>query len=261
MKSRIGLFTLLLLMMGAAHAQMNALPQARHVLVYGQAQARAVPDRYRIEVSFDVVDARAELARSKVEHMMRDTLGKLRAANVPDGEIVATSLKIEPRNEYDQDLRKQIFKGIGVERSITARFSSQEELKLFLSGLETSEELQVSGVTTSLANEDELKRQLRAKAIDSTKKKAEAIAKSYGVRLVGLYSVSDTAPQFEYGIREGDWPLMYEWRGSNESGELDAITVTGSRVAASAAAPPPESFKTGYVTFNDTIYAVFLIGE
>lgn len=261
MKSRVGMLTLLLAMMGAAHAQMNALPQSRHVLVYGQAQARAIPDRYRIQVSFDVVDAKADLARSKVEYMMRDTLHKLRAAGVPDGEIVATSLKIEPRNEYDQDLRRQVFKGIGVERSITARFSSEEQLKLFLSGLETSGELQVSGVTTSLANEDGLKRQLRAKAIDSTRKKAEAIAKSYGVRLVGLYSVSDTAPQFEYGIHEGDWPSMYEWRGSDESGELDTITVTGSRVAVAAAAPPPESFKAGYVTFKDTIYAVFLIGE
>lgn len=262
MKSRIGAVALLLSMIGTAHAQLNALPQSRHVLVYGQAQARAIPDRYRIEVSFDVVDPKADAARGKVEDMMRDTLRKLRAAGVPDEDIVATSLKIEPRHEYDQDLRKQVFKGIAVERSLTARFNSQEMLKQFLAGLETSEQLQVSGVTTTLANEDALKQQLRAKAIESTKKKAVAIATSYGVRLAGLYSVSDTAPQFEYGIREGDWPVVYEWRASDAgAGELDTIVVTGTRAAASPAAPAPESFQTGYVTFSDTIYAVFLIGE
>lgn len=263
MKCKMGLLTVLLLMMGVANAQMNALPQARHILVYGQAQARAIPDRYRIEVSFDVVDPKADVARAKVEDMMVDTLRKLRVAGVPDDEIVATTLKIEPRQEYDQESRKQIFKGIAVERTITARFNDQGKLKQFLAGLETSEQLQVSGVTTTLANEDELKRQLRIKAIESTRRKAEVIAKSYGVRLVGLYSVSDTAPQFEYGIREGDWPVMYEWSDGDEGGTLDTVTVTGSRdrAAHAAAAPPPESFQSGYVTFSDTIYAVFLIAE
>jgi len=260
MKIRITVAAVLMLLAGAANAQMNALPQARHILVYGQAQARAIPDRFKIEVSFDVVDQRADVARAKVESMMQDTLGKLRAAGVPDGEIVATSLQIEPRQEYDSELKKQVYKGIAVERSITARFSDQAKLKQLLSALETSEQLQVSGVTTTLSNEAELKRQLRAKAIEATKEKAGVIAKSYGARLAGLYSVSDTAPQFEYGIQEGEWPVTYEWRSDGDSMSLDTVTVTGTSMR-SAAAPPPESFQTGYVAFNDTIYAVFLIGD
>ena len=262
MKMRMTFAAVLLAMSAGASAQMNALPQARHILVYGQAQARAIPDRFKIEVSFDVVDPKADVARGKVESMMQDTLAKLRAAGVPDGEIVATSLQIEPRQEYSQELKKQVYKGIAVERSITARFSDQAKLKQFLSVLETSEELQVSGVTTTLSTEAELKRQLRAKAIESTKEKAGVIAKSYGARLAGLYSVSDTAPQFEYGIQEGEWPVVYEWRHTEGRGRdsmsLDTVTVTGS---AMRGAPAPESFESGYVTFTDTIYAVFLIGD
>ncbi len=258
MKMRIGLGTVLMLLAGAANAQMNALPQARHILVYGQAQARAIPDRFKIEVSFDVVDPKAEVARGKVESMMQDTLDKLRKAGVPDGEIIATKLQIEPKQEYNSDLRKQEYKGISVERSITASFSDQAKLKQFLADLDTSEELQVSGVTTSLSNEAELKRQLRAKAIASTKEKAGVIAKAYGATLKGLYSVSDTAPQFEYGIQEGDWPTTYEWHESDGSTTLGAVSVSASAVRG---APAPESFQTGYVTFNDTIYAVFLIGD
>ena len=248
-----------------AYAQMNALPQARHVLVYGQAQARAIPDRFRIDVTFHVVDPKADVARQKVEAMMQETLRKLRAAGVRDGDIVATSLRIEPREEYDQGQRRQVFRGIGVRRSLTATFVDQERLRRFLGTLETSEELQVSGVTTTLSNEQALRRELRLKAIEATKAKAEAIARSYGVRVTGLYSVSDTAPQFQYGINEGEWPVLYEWRGSDsgEGGSLDSVVVTGSRVAYPAVIPPPppESFHSGYVTFNDTVYAVFLIGD
>lgn len=260
MKIRLALVAMSLAFAGVANAQMNALPQARHILVYGQAQARAIPDRFKIEVNFEVVDKKADTARGKVESMMQDTLGKLRVAGVPDGEIVATSLKIEPRERYDSELKKQVYLGVGVERGITARFSDQAKLKQFLSVLETSEELQVSGVTTSLSSEAQLKQQLRAKAIESTKEKAAVIAKSYGAKLAGLYSVSDTAPQFEYGIQEGEWPVMYEWTGGSDgdSMSLDTVTVTGSRARS---APAPESFQSGYVTFNDTIYAVFLIGD
>lgn len=260
MKMRLVLAVVLMAFAGAANAQMNALPQARHILVYGQAQARAIPDRFRIEVSFDVVDQKADVARTKVEVMMQDTLAKLRKAGVPDGEIIATSLQIEPRNEYNSELRKQEFKGMGVQRSVTATFDDQANLKKFLSQLETSEQLKVSGVTTSLSTEDALKRELRAKTIESTKRKAEVIAKSYGARIMGLYSVSDTAPKFEYGIQKGDWPATYEWRGDGNVRSLDSVAVYGGSASA-AAAPPPESFQAGYVTFNDTIYAVFLIGD
>ncbi|MFS8064421.1 MAG: SIMPL domain-containing protein, partial [Luteimonas sp.] len=189
---------------------------------------------------------------------LQDSIAKLKASSVPENEIAATSLEIEPRTEYDSEQRKQHFKGIGVTRKLSARFTDQAKLKDFLSKLDTSEEVQVSGVTTELSSEPELRKQLRQKAIKSTREKAEVIAKAYGVHLAGLYSVSDTAPQFEYGITEGDWPTMYQWHHTNEgAGSLDRIEVTGSRISQADI----ESFQTGYVNFGDKIYAVFLISE
>jgi uncharacterized protein YggE len=252
------LLVLCLLPLVPARAQVNALPPSRHILVYGEAQARAIPDRFRIELAFDVVDQKAEVARRKVEAYVQDAIAQLRKSNVSEGDIIATSLEIEPRTEYDQDARKQRFKGIGVSRKVVARFGAQADLRRFLSGLETSEEVQVSGVETELSEEAALRSQLRHKAIESTRSKAEVIANAYGVRLAGIYSVSDTAPEFEYGIQEGDWPVSYEWRaGRDGARELDRIEVTGSRISPNAV----ESFQTGYVTFEDRIYTVFLIAD
>lgn len=255
MKSEILFLLVLMLAAGPAQAQVNALPPTRHILVYGDAQARAVPDRFRIEIVFNVMDEKADTARRKVQAYLEDTIGKLEASSVRQDDIVATSLEIEPRSEYDQMLRKQVYKGIGVTRKVSARFDDHEDLKAFLSLLETSEEVQVSGVTTELSTEPELKRQLRQKAIESTREKASVIADAYGARLSGLYSVSDSAPQFEYGITEGDWPVTYEWHA--DSTTLDRIEVTGSRIKRSEI----ETFETGYVTFDDRIYAVFLLAE
>ena len=128
-----------------------------------------------------------------------------------------------------------------------------DALEAFIGSLETSKSLQVSGITTSLSSEAELKAALREKSIAATRAKAEEMAKAFGVRLAGVYSVSDVAPQFSYGIQPGTWSGGYQW--SRESGTLDAITVTGSRIDRTV------SLRTGYVTFSDKIYAVFLIAD
>ena len=239
-------------------AQENALPASRHILVYGEAHARAIPDRFKIEIEFNVLDQSAGRAREKVESFLKDAIEKLQSAGVVDNDIVATTLSIEPDSDYDSDLRKQVYQGIRVTRKVTAVFNNQAALRGFLAELKTSEEVQVSGVETELSSESELMEELRQKAIESTREKASVIAKAYGVRLVGLYSVSDTAPKFEYGIQEGSWPANYRWsRHQDGSSTLDRIEVTGTRIKRADV----ESFETGYVTYDDKIYAVFLISE
>lgn len=252
---------LLLLLSATADvsAQVNALPPTRHILVYGDAQARAIPDRFKIALNFEAIDPSPDVARKRVEENVQSVLKQLEAVRVSPGEIVATSLRIEPRQRYDAEKREQVFMGTAVNRTVTARFSRQADLQQFLSGLQTSEALQISAVTTELSEERELRAALRQKSIESSREKAQIIAKAYGARLAGIYSVSDVAPSFEYGIQEGSWPATYDWRTTDgySSASLDRITVSGTRLSA----PAPESMQTGYVNFNDKIYAVFLLAD
>lgn len=259
MKAKPLLFLLAAVTTGDAVAQVNALPPTRHILVYGDAQARAIPDRFKIALNFEAIDPSPDIARKRVEDNVQAVLKKLASAHVPAGEIVATSLRIEPRQRYDSEKREQVFMGTAVTRTITARFDRQSDLQQFLAGLRTSEELQVSAVTTELSEERALRAALRQKSIESSREKAEIIAKAYGARLGGIYSVSDVAPSFQYGIQEGSWPATYQWRVADGYGaaSLDRITVTGTRLSA----PAPESLQTGYVSFDDKIYAVFLLAD
>lgn len=256
MKLRIAATALALLVAGGpAWAQVNALPPDRHILVYGEAQAEAVPDRFRITVSLDVTDPQVDVARRKVEGYMRTILGLLEDADVSGEDVTATSLRIAPETHYDNISGTRLYDGMGVSRKITARFASLPSLQGFLADLATSEEVQVSGVDAELSSEAAIMKALREKAIADTRAKAEVIAASYGVRLAGLYSVSDVPPDFDYGIQEGDWPVTYRWE--EETSSLDRIQVTGSRIEPGDLA----SFQAGTVTLDDRIYAVFLIAD
>ena len=258
MSLRCFLCVLVMLVSPPLAAQVNALPPTRHILVYGDAQARAIPDRFKISLNFEAVDPSADVARRRVEDNLKDVLRKLKAAGVAENEIVATSMEMGTRERYDDRKRERVFIGTGVKRTVTARFDSQAALGTFLASLQTSQELNVSSVDTELADEAELRRALREKAIESSRGKAETIARAYGAKLGGLYSVSDVAPQFQYGVHEGSWPSTYQWdRGRAGDGyTLDSIQVTGSRLERNA-----ESFQTGYVTFTDKIYTVFLLAD
>ncbi|KQZ56404.1 MULTISPECIES: SIMPL domain-containing protein [unclassified Lysobacter] len=250
----------LALLSNVAQAQVNALPPTRHILVYGDAQARAVPDRYKIAMQFDAVDADPAAARERVETQVQDVIGKLKAVGVAEHEIVATSLQIDARQRYDSESREQVFLGTGVRRTLTARFGQKQALERFLATVRTSKELSISGVTAELASEAELRRQLRQKSIESSREKAEVIARAYGAKLGGVYSVSDVAPQFQYGVQEGSWPTAYDWNTygyAAGSGNLERVVVSGSRLRAGAA----PSFQAGYIDFQDKIYTVFLLAD
>lgn len=254
MTLRLSALLALALLSHAAQAQVNALPPTRHILVYGDAHARAVPDRYKLTIQFEAVDADPAAARARVENNLTATIAKLKSVGVADREIVATSLQIDTRRRYDNEQRQEVFVGTGVRRELTARFDDKQALERFLGSVTTSKELSISSVSTELSSQAELRRQLRQKSIASSREKAEAIAQAYGAKLGGIYSVSDVAPQFEYGVREGSWPVMYAWNGAQ--GTLDRIEVTGSRVQHYGV-----SFQAGYVDFDDKIYTVFLLAD
>jgi uncharacterized protein YggE len=251
----------------AVLGQVNALPPTPHILVFGHAEARAIPDQFKISMSVSVTDPSADVARRKVQGHVEQILAGLKQAGVPNEETTATSLKIAPDEEYDSKTEKQVYKGVQVSRDIDATFDDLGKLQQFIGKVTASKELQISGITTGLRDEVKLREQLRVKAIESTQEKAKSIAQAYAAKLGGLYSVSDVAPQVSYGIKAGTWPV-YDY--DSKRGVFDILNhldrSTGSGLSTSIASPamvppPPTSLQTGYVTFEENIYAVFLLGK
>ena len=235
--------------------QVNALPEHPHILVYGSATARAVPDRFRLTLTVKHTDPSADLSRKRVAGLFDEIIEQLESVGVTKDEIEGTTLVIQTVERWNDQTRTQQFLGIQVSRDIKARFDDNETLERFMKLLKTSENVTVGGVQAELADELSLRNQLRAKAIEDSKTKAVSIARSYDARLGSLYSVSDVAPEFSYGIHEGQWPATYQWNADAGEQTLDRVEVTGSRVASAGG----ESFHAGYITFESKLYAVFLL--
>ena len=115
----------------------------------------------------------------------------------------------------------------------------------------------VSSMAPTYSGEAALRRELKGEAAAQTRQSAQGLAKAYGTRLRGLYSISDVAPNFAYGIQAGSWPssgdLVTPPSPPAPEAPMNSIETTGSRL--------PESVEAGPITYTENVYAIFLISQ
>lgn len=162
-------------------------------------------------------------------------------------ETHASNLSIEPRTEYRDD--KQVFVGTEVSRTVDATFDNWDKLRAFIALVPADKEVQINSMNAHRSDIGEIKLRLRKAAIENSRQAAGKIANAYGPKLEGVYSVSEVAPNFAYGVQAGSW---------QSPGALQEATVTGSRM------PPPQvreiaaDLRVGTMTIQQDIYAVYL---
>lgn len=254
---RVGLLLLLCLCASApAIAQVNALPSLPHLLVKGEATRSVVPDRFKVGVSLDATD----LNPGKAREIVQDNLGKVLQAFKDSKALVdsidATTFSIGPDYEYEN--QKQVLKGTKVIRRIEGTFASAEDARNFLSRIQAGERVLLTGIEPSSSSESEVRSELRREAMQQTRDTATLLANAYGTRIKGLYSVSDVAPSFAYGIQAGQWPRASHGARPpivfDTPSPVDTVSVTGTRIT-------PESLEVGTIRLSENLYAIFLIGN
>ena len=239
-----------------ASAQINSLPAQSHLLVKGEAHREVRPDRFGVVVTLDRVDPSPEVARSKVQADATNVLAAFHRHHALPGSIQAATMEIKPAHAYEEG--REVFKGTEVTRRLAVAFGTLEDTRAFLGDLKTSEFLQLSGVTPGYRDEAALRATLKGEAAAQSRQAAEALAKAYGVRLSGLYTISDVAPAFSYGIQAGTWR-------SPESPFPPAppppSADVGARVDPTLRPADGESLEAGTLTLSENVYAVFLIAQ
>lgn len=239
-----------------AAAQVNTLPSAPHLIVKGHAETRVMPDRFTIQLNVDVTNLSPAIAREQVEVHMRQLLQALQKDGAMPHQTHASTLSIQPASDYENG--KSVFKGTDVSRSINATFDSLDKLRAFIAAVPADKAVQIGSVQTSRSDIAAVSLRLRHAAIENSKQAAEKIAAAYGVKIIGIYAVSEVAPDFAYGIQAGSW--------SGPAGVAEESVM--STPAAPAAPPPPAdvapalspSLRVGTQTVAENIYAVYLIG-
>lgn len=258
MKAKFLLSAILLAAAASTQAQVNSIPSQPHLLVKGQAERTVKPDRFAVTVSLDRVDMLPDQARSSVQADASQVLKGFKDHHAISDTIEASTLSIQPKYEYEQN--KQVFKGTQVSRNLMATFGDLADVRRFLAGLRTNENLQLSGITTSYSGEAKLRAQLKSEAAAQSRASAEGLAKAYGMRIAGLYTISDVAPSFAYGVQAGSWP-------DSQSGYGGLPPPPPAPMADAAAARPTdvvvtaESLEAGSTKITENVYAIFLIAQ
>ncbi len=236
-----------------ALAQINTLPSAPHLLVKGHAQVRVVPDRFTIHLNIDVTDMSPRVARRKVEAHMQQLLNALDADGAMKHQIHASSLSIQPETDYENG--KSVFKGTDVSRSIDATFDNLDKLRTFIAAVPASKDVQIGSIQTARSDIGAIRLRLRKAAIENSKQAAAKIAAAYGMKIVGVYAVSEVAPDFAYGIQAGSWS---DGKGVEQGLAAPAPPPPPADVAPSVL---PPVLRVGTQTIQQDIYAIYLISS
>lgn len=243
-----------------ALAQANSVPSQPHLLVKGDASRKVMPDRFVVKVALESVDMQTDIARRKVQ-ANAELITALFAKHHAIAETVRMdNLSIAPSTRYKDD--EEVFEGTAVSRDLEGAFEKPEQLQAFLAELKASSEVQVRTATPIYSGESRLRAELKAEAAAQTRASAKGLADAYGAKIIGLYTISDVAPSFAYGVQAGNWPNANNARDFYKSGDsLDRVQVSGSRAVPSPLPAPGELLTAAPITYTENVYAIFLISD
>lgn len=247
--------SLLATMAPSAWAQANTIPSQPHLLVKGEARRQVMPDRFGLQLNIEETDMDADAARRRVQDNVARVLGLFKQYKAVEGSVRADNLRIGPATRYEQS--RQVFIGTRVSRQLRASFASVKQMQDVLGALKANENVQVSSVAPSYSGAVALRRELKGEAAAQTRESAQGLATAYGTKLRGLYSISDVAPNFAYGVEAGSWPRSGEMVTPPAPPAPQApqfsVETSGSSVR--------ESIEAGPITYTENVYAIFLISD
>ncbi len=152
----------------------------------------------------------------------------------------------------------QVFKGTRVSRDLAATFGNLADVRRFLAQVDTNESVQANGIVARYSGEAGVRAELKRNAAEQSRASAEGLAKAYGARIIGLYTISDVAPNFAHGVQAGTWP------GNLSAGNHPAPPAPQPDVGASVDRDyrkAAETLEAGSIRISENVYAIFLIAQ
>lgn len=239
------LYPILFILFAVTTADAQTIPPGPHVVVNGHAERSVKPDLFTLPMELSTLSKDPSTA-AQIEKQTLELVAKLKSIGVNDEDIKVDNLSIE--KEHDDNMR---FVGNWYSRSITANFDSKQNLIKFLSGLDNVKNLEISSIKTGIKNIDLLKLDLMKDAVANSKHRAESLAALYGMRVLGVHTISTTRISGDEGSYSG-------------ARTLDRVEVTGSRIRrvdAETKMPIEQVIEEGTIDLEEDIYAVFLLGK
>lgn len=215
-----GVFTLVLVLLAAFlfAATLNAFKEHRFigsdispvnvVSVSGEGEVFAVPDTAEFTFSVTEEGATASAVKDAADTKVKDVIEALKAQGVEEKDIKTVSYELHPKYEWEQERctavypcpGKQVQKGFSLTQSVLVKARDLDKAGDHLGLVAGNGATNVSGLTFTIADEDNLRANARKAAIDDAKQKAEKLAADLGVSLVRIVNFNES---------DGYYPMPY----------------------------------------------------
>jgi uncharacterized protein YggE len=181
------------------------------ISVTGEGMVTAVPDIATFTVTVQDTASDVATAQSKATTAGNAIIAYLGQQGVPSTDVQTTDYEINPQYSYSQAAcpnvpvtngvstgaaiycppGRQALTGYQVSQTLSVKLTDTAKAGTILAGVGTNGASSVSGLSFTVSDEDTLQAQARDKAIAQAQSKAQDLAKSLGVQLVGVVGFNE----------------------------------------------------------------------
>ncbi|MDH4334120.1 MAG: SIMPL domain-containing protein [Chloroflexota bacterium] len=166
-------------------------PGEHAIVVNGESTVRRVPDLAVVSLGVMARDRRPAVARDEANRRATAILARLGDLGVPDADVQAPSLTVQPTYDYSRSEAK--LTGYQASRPMTIRVRDIDLLGPILDGLVDDGATQIHGTSMELADAEAASREALAAAVTVARARAEALARAAGVSLGGPIRIEEEA--------------------------------------------------------------------
>ncbi|HEV3244783.1 MAG TPA: SIMPL domain-containing protein [Candidatus Paceibacterota bacterium] len=226
------------------------------IQVNGEGEVVAVPDTATFTVTVQDTAPDVQTAQSKTTTQGNAIVNYLKGQGIDPSDIQTTDYEIQPQYSYEQAAcpvpvvngissaagiycppGKQTLTGYQVSETLSVKVTDTSKAGTILAGVGSQGASSVSGLTFTVSDQDALMEQAQAKAIAEAQGKAQALAKSLGVQLVGVVGFNE----------------------NNGSGPVYPMAYASSGNGAAAAPAPAPEIQTGQNKITDNVTLTYEI--
>lgn len=192
--------TALLTACGHHQLMMQHGSEANSITVTGQGEIKAAPDQFLVRAVASREGDDINQMKQEVDREVAETLALARQLGVEDKHLRAATLSVQPQWEW-QPQRKMV--GYRVWREINITTQGLESYAQLLEGMTRIGLSEVQPAGSKISNEEALRQQAMAAAVDNARARAQALATAAGRELGPVLTI-----QVQGGAPITPYPMM-----------------------------------------------------
>lgn len=159
------------------------------IVINGEGKVIGTPDIAVVEVGFLTEKPDVASAQKENTEKMNKLLAEIKKLGVKEDDMQTTQYQIYPKYDYTEG--RSILSGYTVNQNVSLKIRDLTKISPVLAKVGEVGVNQVSGLSFTIDEPENLQAEARAKALANARAKAEALTKSLGVKIVRVVSFSE----------------------------------------------------------------------